>query len=387
MTKAPGGGLRRPRVAQAENFLIGAAAPVLFAYCSLIFSRSNIALRPGLPEGIRLKTTLIHTAVFSLMLAVTPSEAATLPVSEIVPVRSRQIENFKIGSEQKRFGKLEFMGGIEMSSTNALLGAISSIRFRPDRKSFLAVMDTGHWVEGEVARDAGGRLAGVSDLTVTSMIDANGRTEQAKGIMDSEGVALRDGQVLASYEVVNRVEAYPDPGFAQSRPIASLPIRVPSESLRGNRGLETVAVSPKESPLAGGAVVVSELSFDKAGHLYAAVLDGPRKGKFGVVQKDPFAVTDGAFLPNGDLLLLERRFSFAEGIGMQIRRIPGDAIRPGAVVDGEVILQADMGYQIDNMEGLDVVVQPGGDIRVITVSDDNHSILERNLMLEFRLVQ
>jgi len=334
-----------------------------------------------------LKATLIQAAAFSLMLAVMPSAAATLPVSETVPVKSRQIENFKIGSDQKRFGKLEFIGGIEMSSSNALLGAISSIRFRPDRKSFLAIMDTGHWVEGEIERDEKGRLAGTSDLTVTSMIDTNGLSEQVKERMDCEGVALRDGEVLASYEGLHRVDIYPDPGFAQSPPLATLPILIRPKSLRPNRGLETIAVSPKESPLAGGVVVVSELSFDKVDHLYAAVLDGPRKGIFGVVQKDPFAITDGAFLPNGDLLLLERRFSFAEGIGMQIRRIKGDDIKPGAAVDGEILLNADMGYQIDNMEGLDVVVQPDGEIRVIVVSDDNHSILERNLMLEFRLVE
>ncbi|CAN7364098.1 esterase-like activity of phytase family protein [Pararhizobium sp. LjRoot238] len=315
-----------------------------------------------------------------------PAAAASLPAQETVPVTSRQIGNFKIGSNQKRFGKLEFIGGVEMSSSNALLGAISSIRLRPDRKSFLAVMDTGHWAEGEIVRDAEGRLAGVSDLTVTSMIDANGRSEQVKGVMDSEGLALRDGEALVSIEQMNLVKVYPDPGFARSRPVATLPALIPPKSLRSNRGLETIAVSPKESPLASGAVVVSELSLDKAAHIYAAVLDGPRKGVFGVVQKKPFAVTDGAFLPNGDLLLLERRFSFAEGIGMQIRRIKGDDIKPGAAVDGEILLQADMGYQIDNMEGLDIVVEPGGDTHVIIVSDDNHSILERNLMLEFRLV-
>ncbi|MCV9967527.1 esterase-like activity of phytase family protein [Pararhizobium sp. BT-229] len=316
-----------------------------------------------------------------------PSAAVMLPVQETVPVKSRQIENFKIGSEQKLFGKLEFIGGIEMSSSNLLLGAISSIRFRPDRTSFVAIMDTGHWVEGKIERDGKGRLAGTSDLTVTSMIDFNGRSEQIKERMDSEGVALRDGEVLASYEGLHRVDTYPDPGFAQSRPLATLPILIAPKSLRDNRGLETIAVSPKDSALAGGVVVVSELSFDQAGHIYAAVLDGPRKGVFGVVQKRPFAVTDGAFLPNGDFLVLERRFSFAEGIGMQIRRIKGGDIKPGAAVDGEILLQADMGYQIDNMEGLDVVIQPDGEIRVIVVSDDNHSILERNLMLEFRLVE
>nr|WP_276120986.1 esterase-like activity of phytase family protein [Pararhizobium qamdonense] len=321
-----------------------------------------------------------------MFLAVTPSVAAPLAPSETVPVKSRQIENFKIGSDQKQFGKLEFIGGIEMSSSNALLGAISSIRFRPDRKSFLAIMDTGHWVEGEIRRDHEGKLSGTSDLTVTSMIDANGRSEQVKERMDCEGVALRNGEVLASYEGLHRVDVYPDPGFAQSGPVATLPLLIPVTSLRGNRGLETIAVSPKDSPLAGGVTVVSELSFDANGNLLAAVLDGPRKGIFGVVRKGAFAVTDGAFLPNGDLLILERRFSFAEGIGMQIRRIKGDDIKPGAVVDGEIFLNADMGYQIDNMEGLDVIVEPG-ETRLILVSDDNHSILERNLMLEFRLTE
>jgi hypothetical protein len=343
-------------------------------------------LPAGLPEGRLLKSTLIQAAALSLFLAATPSVAAPLAPSETVPVKSRQIENFKIGSDQKQFGKLEFIGGIEMSSSNALLGAISSIRFRPDRKSFLAIMDTGHWVEGEIRRDQEGKLSGTSDLTVTSMIDANGRSEQVKERMDCEGVALRNGEVLASYEGLHRVDVYPDPGFAQSGPVATLPLLIPVTSLRGNRGLETIAVSPKDSPLAGGVTVVSELSFDANGNLLAAVLDGPRKGIFGVVRKGAFAVTDGAFLPNGDLLILERRFSFAEGIGMQIRRIKGDDIKPGAVVDGDILLNADMGYQIDNMEGLDVIVEPG-ETRLILVSDDNHSILERNLMLEFRLVE
>jgi hypothetical protein len=38
------------------------------------------------------------------------------------------------------------------------------------------------------------------------------------------------------------------------------------------------------------------------------------------------------------------------------------------------------------MEGLDVMQLPDGDIRIVIVSDDNHSIMQRNLMLEFRLI-
>ncbi len=326
-------------------------------------------------------------ALFATLLMSVTAQAQSLPPQEVIPVKTRQIENFKIGSDQKVFGKLEFIGGIEMSSSNALLGAVSSIRFRPDGRSFVAVMDTGHWLEGRIERDAKGRLSGVSDLVGTSMMDSKGRSEQVKTRMDAEGLAFRDGEVLVSYEGFHRVDAYPDPGFAQSRPLRSIPFLIPKSGLKDNRSFETLTVSPKSSPLAGAPVLIAEASFDKNNHLYAAVLDGPLKGLFGVKDKDPYAVTDGAFLPNGDLLILERRFGFAQGIGMEIRRISGDSIKPGAVVDGEVLLEADMGYQIDNMEGMDVVVMPDGNIRVIIVSDDNHSILERNLMLEFRLRQ
>ena len=71
---------------------------------------------------------------------------------------------------------------------------------------------------------------------------------------------------------------------------------------------------------------------------------------------------------------------------MRIRRIDGQTIRPGAVVDGDVLIDADMSEQIDNMEGMDVVAMGPDDIRIIVVSDDNHSILQRNLLLEFRLL-
>jgi len=150
--------------------------------------------------------------------------------------------------------------------------------------------------------------------------------------------------------------------------------------------MEALAVSPVGSPLKGAMVVVAEKSIDTDGNLLAAVLEGPLKGTFAVAHHPSFDVTDSAFLPDGDLLLLERRFNFAEGVGMRIRRVHAEDIKPGAVVDGEILLEAGMVYQIDNMEGMDVVKGPDGSTRLIIVSDDNHSFLQRNLMLEFKLV-
>lgn len=346
----------------------------------------TVSARRVIPDApLKVLLLMLGRGLLALFLLTSACPAWSASDSEDLPIRSRQISNFAVGSSATRFGALEFLGGLEMTSSNPLFGAVSAIRFRPDGSSFVAVMDTGHWLEGAVTRDEQGRLSGITNLTATPMADRNGDVGLAKWKVDSEGLALREGQAIVSYEQAHRIDIYPDPGFAGSKPIGSLALPFPISELRSNAGIETIAVSPKDSPLAGAMIAIAERSVDKADNLLAGILDGPQRGAFSVVRKDPYAATDGAFLPNGDILLLERRFSFGSGLGMQIRRIPGDKIKPGAVVDGEVLLEADMGYQIDNMEGLDVVVRPDGEVRVIVVSDDNHSILERNLMLEFRL--
>ncbi|WP_322887038.1 esterase-like activity of phytase family protein [Sinorhizobium medicae] len=326
-----------------------------------------------------------HFAVLFMLISAAAARAE--PAREIVPVKSRQISQFRVGSNERLFGALEFIGGIEMTSANPLFGALSAIRFLPDGQSFVAVMDTGHWVKGAVIRDDAGGLEGLTDLTVTSITDANGEAQLEKWRVDSEGLALREGQAIVSFEQSPRIEVYPYPGFAEAKPVGQMALPFPVEELSSNGGIETIAIAPKDGALRGAAVIVSERSVDRSDNLFAGILEGPMKGAFAVVRADPYAVTDGAFLPDGDLLLLERRFNFASGLGMRIRRIAGADIRPGAVVDGDVMLEADMGYQIDNMEALDVIALPDGEIRIVVVSDDNHSILERNLMLEFRLVK
>jgi len=324
-------------------------------------------------------------AVLLLSSALTSTSALARGVD--LPVNCRTIENFAVGANTKTFGKLEFLGGITFSSSDKLLGAMSAIRFRPDGEGFVSVLDTGHWMTGRVVRDDAGHLSCLEGLRATSMLNAEGEDENVKYQMDAEGLAIGAGELLVSYEQFHRVDAYPDPGFADARPLRSLLIPFPLSELRGNRGLETLAIAPAGSRLGPVPVVVAERSIDGNGDLYAAILDGPMKGEFRVKRNDPWDVTDGAFLPDGDLLLLERRFRLSDGVGMRIRRISGAEIAPGAVVDGETLIDVDLSHQIDNMEGLDVVTGADGVARIVVVSDDNHSILQRNLMLEFRIVE
>ena len=81
-----------------------------------------------------------------------------------------------------------------------------------------------------------------------------------------------------------------------------------------------------------------------------------------------------------------RSYSIATGVGLRLRRIAGDKVAGGTqAIDGEVVLQANMAYQIDNMEAMDVWTRADGATMVSMMSDDNHSMLQRNLYLEFLL--
>jgi hypothetical protein len=86
------------------------------------------------------------------------------------------------------------------------------------------------------------------------------------------------------------------------------------------------------------------------------------------------------------LLLLERSYSPVRGVAMRIRRIPLGLIKPGALVDGTPLIEADLAYQIDNMEGIGLHRNAAGETIVTLISDDNLSVLQRNLLLQFALV-
>jgi hypothetical protein len=75
----------------------------------------------------------------------------------------------------------------------------------------------------------------------------------------------------------------------------------------------------------------------------------------------------------------------ASGVKLRVRRIYGEGIAKGELADGPVLFEADMSYQIDNMEALEVWQRADGAQMVSLMSDDNHSLFQRNLYLEFIL--
>lgn len=300
-------------------------------------------------------------------------------------VTSRTIGAFEIGSRETQFGPLTFVGGLEMTSAGGALGGMSAIRFEPGGQGFVGVMDTGHFFAGRVERDDAGRLSGMQAFAIAPIMLSDGSRGPDKGSVDAEGMAIGKDRVLVSFERDHRIGVFDRSGWPTGNEIDTLDFLIPPQELRSNQGLETVTIAPEDSPLQGAVVTVGERSLNPEGDIFAAIVSGRERGVFFVRRHAPFDVTDGTFLPDGDLLLLERRFSILGGVGMRIRRIDADIVAPGETVDGEVLLEADFGYQIDNMEGIDAVTMDDGTTSIFLVSDDNHSLLQRNLVLEFRL--
>lgn len=304
---------------------------------------------------------------------------------EPIEISVRPITQFQIGRDEKNFGPLEFVGGLEMTSYSRDFGALSAFRFLAPGSDFIGVADTGFWFFGSLVHDAEMRPSGVRNFRMMQMVDEAGKPIEQKWEVDAEGLAVRDGVASVGFERNHRIAQFRIEPNGMKPPFRQLDFLVPKSELRQNRGFETVAYSNPDGPHKGALVVVSEKSLDKQGNIYAAILEGPHKGVFTVRRDGEFDITDGAFLPDGDLLLLERSFSMAVGVKMRLRLIRGDTIRKGAVADGPVLMTADMAYQIDNMEGLDVWTRDDGALMVSLISDDNHSILQRNLYLEFVL--
>jgi hypothetical protein len=312
---------------------------------------------------------------------------AGAPPSGTIEISAHPITAFRIGSDQTRFGPLEFVGGLELTARPREFGQLSAIRFFKPGSEFIGVADIGFWFFGRITRNEAYRPTGFAAFRMARIRDEHGQPIEEKFFADAEGLAVKNGIATIGFEREHRIAQYKIDPEEMGPAIRHLDFLVPKRELRQNKGFETVAHAHPRGRHEGGLVVITERSIDTQGNIFAAIIEGPNKGVFTVRRSGDFDITDGAFLPDGDLLLLERRFSMATGVAMRLRRIHAKTIAKGMVADGPVLLEADMGYQIDNMEGLDVWRREDGALIVSVISDDNQSMLQRNIYLEFRLVE
>jgi hypothetical protein len=288
--------------------------------------------------------------------------------------------------QRVRFGALTFRGGMTLTSPHSHFGGLSAIRVDADGAHFLSVSDKGRWLRGRIVYE-GTRPVAIADAEMAPVLGPDGKPLAARGWYDTESIARDGGTVWVGIERVNRIARF-DIGrhglLARGEPVA-VPAGI--QRLPDNKGLECLDFVPRGLPLGGTLMAISERGLDRDGNIVAFLLGGPAPGEFAVKRIGDFDVSDCAITPKGDLLLLERSFSRLKGVAMRIRRVPLTDVKVGATIDGPALIEADMNFQIDNMEGLSVHRAADGALVLTLISDDNFSIIQRTVLLQFTLAE
>jgi hypothetical protein len=341
----------------------------------------TVLRRRFIPGGFLVAALLIATAALTLAEAQRYALAPTR-----ITVTATRIESFDANEPARtRFGALEFRGGLALTSAERAFGGVSGLRVDTDGSHFLAVIGNGSWLRGRILY-SGGRPSAIADVEMAPLLGADGAPLAARGWFDAESLENDNGTLYVGIERVEQIVRfnYARDGLrARGEP---LPVPADFKTFKYNKSLECLAMPPQGSALAGTLIAITERSLDANGNHRSYLLDGAHAERFSVRRSDDFDVSDCTILPPADLLLLERRYSPARGVAMRIRRIALASLKPGAVVDGAQLIVADLGFRVDNMEGIAIHRNAGGEIIITLVSDDNFSVLQRNLLLQFALV-
>ena len=308
-----------------------------------------------------------------------------------ISVVAEPISSFsRVGGSEKHFGKLEFLGGLVLTAPEASnFGGWSGLILDADSKQFAAISDSGVWMTGALRYNRSA-LSGMTNVRIGAVRGTDGKPFRRDRDNDSEAIALASGslvsgEVLIAFEQNTRIARYGIgiDGLTDVR--GFLPIPKLANAMRRNQGIEAMTVM-RGGPHAGKTVAMSERLYDASrnhtGWIWTA--SGPRD--FHLTNIGDFDVTDIASADDGTLYVLERRFRWLEGVKMRVRRINAADIQPGKTVDGDILIEADLEMQIDNMEGLAVTRGKNGETLLTMISDNNfNSFLQRTVLLQFAL--
>lgn len=321
----------------------------------------------------RRKLLFLLLAFFALTTIVAP-QAVPLPA----PVAEGQINAIPVPLDEsdparREIGELVFRQGWVLRADTARFGGISAMQIEDGR--VIAVNDS-----GDLMRFRWPVAAGPTPVRIDAVPIAYG-SPATKRNRDSESIIVADGRVWIGFERNNLIARYrrADFGFERfARPPAMR--RWPR-----NSGAEAMVRLPD-----GRFIVFAEAANGPTSAVAIFAGDPSEDGTpavMGVYRRPPgYRVTDAAVLPDGRLLLLNRRVNW---LGQASAKLVIAGVPPsfrGAEIAGREIATLEAPLTVDNMEALSVA-REGGRTIVRIASDDNFMGfgLQRTLLLEFEL--
>jgi hypothetical protein len=314
--------------------------------------------------------------------------------SPSVTVLDLDVESVPLNPEdpgQASVGPLRFRGGLWLQSPDPRFGGLSDLRLSADGSGLLAVSDCGHGFVASIVYDGRGGLAGLRDARLVELVGLRGRPLLPAEI-DAEALERQGDGLLVGFEGRARVWRYrADPPFAGPPVPAPAPPLVPA--CRGNRGLESMAGLGDGRFLlvceGRGLRPASAPAWVGAGGRWRARVYPLDDGGAGL--GDVFRPTSAALLPDGDVLMLERRYP---PLGVRLRRLARANLEDAGPLAPRTVAVLEPPLSIDNFEGLAARRGPCGRTLLYLLSDDNGCAkgdslpgprLQRTLLLLFEL--
>jgi hypothetical protein len=294
-------------------------------------------------------------------MATAPRAAASLTL-EVAPVPLDASD-----PSRTAVGPLRYLGGLSLSSADARFGGLSDLRVSPDGARLFAVSDCGYGLTASLSYDGGGRLTGVADAR---LVELTGPTGDPLGMAESDAESLVLGERLeVGFEGRARVQSYAaEPPFGG--PAGPLPFPAGVSQCGRNGGLETMTDTGDgrrllvcETRRAASSTVPAWVGRggEWAARDYPLAFDGGWAG-------EPFRPTGATRLPEGDLLLVERRFP---PIGARIVRLARSSLEGTGPLETREIARFESPLTLDNFEGVEARRDASGRTLVYLLSDDN----------------
>lgn len=342
-------------------------------------------LRNISPRTMALGLLLVLGGIIAAAAAQKADTSALKPQEIAVTARP-----FEFGSRGDRiYGRLEWRGGVSLSARSPVFGGYSGLALSADGNRMLAISDAGSWLSATLTRKDG-RITGLEDARIGPIPQKDGRPLQRSRDRDAESLAAVrpgggiDGRYMIGFEGRHRIEEYVFEKGAMRGPVGGVPLPPQLKRMNRNAGIEGMTML-RGGPNAGALVAFAERKLTRQGdHTGAMMLVGKSQPLF-LKRHAEFDVTALAGLKDGSLLVLERSFiRSAFKLDIRLRLIPAREIRPGARLDGEVLLEAGLQYTIDNFEAM-AVTENDGETLITLLSDDNFNFFQRTLLAQFAL--
>lgn len=278
--------------------------------------------------------------------------------------------------QQASVDALAYVAGFALDSTAPEWGGYSGMVMAADGRHLIAVSDVGHWLKLELRHDDAGRLIGLGAARIEPLLDEAGKPLTNKEWSDAEEIIrAADGQFLVSFERHHRVWRYASVDGVPDSAAQAVPAPPAIGGLPENAGVEAMAES------GGRLLLIAEGTTDPARGSRGWIGTDAGWTEFAVERTDGFEPTSLALSPDSEPVLLERRYTRADGPAARI-----SLLRPPfeGRVAGDTLATLRLPLSVDNFEAIALRRAPDGATYVYLMSDDNQSDEQRTLLLQFR---